>query len=347
MPSFFYAKILYNYSHTDYTKPVGVFFVCTALTLECNGHFFGRTLDLEYSYDEKIIILPRNFEFKFNDFRSLNGHFAIIGMATVKNGIPLIYDATNEYGLSVAGLNFPGNAYYNQKTSNRPNVAPFEIIPLILSTCKSTNEAVSLIKEINIADINFDEMLPSSPLHWIVADNDNCVSVEPEKEGLKIHKNPVGVLTNNPPFTYHMMNLNNYISVSSGIPDNRFSPAIDLIRYSRGMGGIGLPGDNSSCSRFIRTVFLKYNALPENNDGVGLFFRIMSGIEQTKGTVRLDDKKNVMSLYTSCCDTDKCIYYYKTYQGGINAINMFKEDLDSDKLIIFELKKDMHITMQN
>lgn len=321
--------------------------MCTAITLESDGYYFGRTLDLEFSYEERVTVIPRNFVFQFREMKKIEKHFAIIGMATVKNGFPLLYDATNEWGLSIAGLNFPDNACYCEKSLDKPNVASFELIPLILGKCKTVDEAVRLIEGINITADDFDENLRSAPLHWIIADSASAVTVEPTREGVKIFDNNVGVLTNNPPFLYHITNLNNYMGISALPPENRFSDRLKFSKYSRGMGGMGLPGDNSSASRFVRAAFLKYNALPHDGDGVGLFFRIMSGIEQTKGTVRLENGKNVISVYTSCCDIKKGIYYYKTYRGGFGAVDMKREDLDGDRLSTFELIAQPHITWQN
>lgn len=321
--------------------------MCTAISLSKNGEFFGRTLDLEFSLDEKVVVIPRNFDFKFRYTKNLSSHYAIIGMATVKNEYPLLYDATNEYGLSIAALNFPQNAVYSQKSDFKPNVAVFELIPFILSRCKTVDEAARLIKNINIIGEDFDENLKTTPLHWLISDGTSSVTVEPIESGIEIYENSVGVLTNNPPFSYHLTNLSNYMSLSSMPPENNFSKELDLQKYSRGMGALGMPGDNSSASRFVRATFLKYNALPFEDNGVELFFRIMSGVEQTKGIVRLSNGENVISVYTSCCDTENGIYYYKTYEGGFGAVKMKNCYLNSNDIYIFELNRNPIIYFSN
>ena len=312
-----------------------------------NGEFFGRTLDLEFSLDEKVVVIPRNFDFKFRYTKNLNSHYAIIGMATIKNAYPLLYDATNEYGLSIAALNFPQNAVYSKKSDFKPNVAVFEFIPFILGSCKTVGEAVKLIENINIIGEDFDENLKTTPLHWLISDKKSSITVEPLKSGIKIYENSVGVLTNNPPFDYHLTNLSNYMSLSAESPENNFSKELNLKNYSRGMGALGLPGDNSSASRFVRAAFFKYNALPFENNGVELFFRIMSGVEQTKGIVRLSNGENVISVYTSCCDTENGIYYYKTYGGGFGAVYLHNCDLDSKNLFAFNLERQPKIHISN
>lgn len=112
----------------------------------------------------------------------------------------------------------------------------------------------------NLVKTPYNEQLPAASLHWIIADKSGCITVESVKEGLKVYENPVGVLTNNPAFDKQMFNLNNYMSLSPRQPENMFSKELDLKTYSRGMGALGLPGDLSSMSRFIRVAFTKMNA---------------------------------------------------------------------------------------
>ena len=89
--------------------------MCTATTYKTKDFYFGRTLDYEFSYNEEITITPRNYEFKFRNKGSISNHYAIIGMAYIAENYPLYYDAINEKGLGMAGLNFVGNAYYNEQ----------------------------------------------------------------------------------------------------------------------------------------------------------------------------------------------------------------------------------------
>ena len=105
--------------------------MCTAITYKTKDHYFGRNLDLEYSYKETVTITPRNFTLHFRRMGKLDQHFAIIGMAYICDGYPLYYDGTNEKGLSMAALNFPGNADYKAYRYQKDNIVPFELIPAI------------------------------------------------------------------------------------------------------------------------------------------------------------------------------------------------------------------------
>ena len=323
--------------------------MCTAITYQTNDHYFGRNLDLEHTYQESVVITPRRYSLPFRKLPQLDVHYAMIGIATVANEYPLYYDATNEFGLSMAGLNFPGNAVYQKEKSDMDNVTAFEFIPWILGQCRSVVEAQQKLMQINMVDIPFSNAFPLSPLHWMISDRRESIVVEPLEDGLKIYQNPIGILTNNPPFDYHMYHLHNYLNLTNEEPTNRFTKQIDLPPYSRGMGAIGLPGDLSSSSRFVRAAFVKLNSKSNESEeeSVHQFFHILGAVEQQRGCVKVDDSYEV-TVYSSCCNADKCIYYYKTYSNSqITAVHLFHEDLDCNKLVTYSLRTIPRIEEEN
>lgn len=323
--------------------------MCTAITYKTKDHYFGRTLDLEYVYDERVTVTPRRFRFEFRNGRVTENHYAIIGMATVAEDYPLYYEAANECGLSVAGLNFPGNACYFPAVEGKDNVAPFEFIPWILSQCKNLAEARGLLENLNLWNVNFSEQFPLSPLHWIIADREDAITVESVKEGLKIFENPVGVLTNNPAFDYHMTHLCDYINLTPQAPENRFGAA-HLKTYSRGMGAMGLPGDVSSASRFVRAAFVKLNSVAgeSENESISQFFHILGSVEQQRGCVVLPDGSFELTAYTSCINTDKGIYYYTTYENqAICKVDMYRCDLEGTELFLYPFIKTQQLIRLN
>lgn len=323
--------------------------MCTAVTYRTKDHFFGRNLDFEHPYRTTVTVTPRNFQFHFRRLADLEQHYAMIGMAMVEDSYPLYFDATNEYGLSMAGLNFPGNAAYHAEQEGKHNVAPFELIPWLLGQCRSIEEAKALLVNTNIWDSPFSTQYPNSPLHWILADKNTSLTLESMKDGLHIHENPVGVLTNNPPFDFHMHNLANYLNVTSADVTSRFAKDFDLIPYSRGMGGIGLPGDLSSASRFVRAAFTKLNSVSRDSEAASIsqFFHILNSVAQTQGCAMVGTLHE-RTLYSSCCNTTKGIYYYTTYENSqITGVKMASEDLDSSILVNYPLRKDQRITMEN
>lgn len=324
--------------------------MCTAATYHCNDFYFGRNLDLERSYNEMVVITPRNYPFIFRNGVELKNHYAIIGMAAVVDNYPLYFDATNEKGLSIAGLNFPGNAIYNEKDEKLENIAPFELIPWLLSQCETTAQAKKLLDKLNIWDESFSQALPHSPLHWMLADETECITIESTAEGLFIYNNPVGILTNNPRFDYHLQNLSNYLNITSDYPRNRFSHSYPMIPYSLGMGALGLPGDPSSASRFVKATFTKLNSAFTKSDEetVSQFFHILSSVQQQRGITKLENGEYEYTMYTSCCNTRKCVYYYTTYYNSrINAICMHNVNLSSEALVLYPLCRNQDINWIN
>lgn len=324
--------------------------MCTAVAFKTEDFYFGRTLDYEFLYPSEVVITPRSFPLNFRFAGEARSHYAMVGMAYVCEDYPLYYDAMNEQGLCMAGLNFAGNAVYGKYKENCLNVAQFELIPFVLSRCKDAQEARSLLTNINITDTPFSEDLPASELHWMIADRQKCITLESTETGIDIYDNPVGVLTNNPPFPYQMVNLSGYMNLSAKPAENRFSDKIELVQYSRGMGAIGLPGDLSSQSRFVRASFAKLNSvLPKGEEeSVSQFFHIMDTVKQVEGCCELCDGVYEKTLYTGCCNGDKGIYYYTTYQNrSITAVCMNKENLGADRLVRYSLVQTENIGFQN
>lgn len=324
--------------------------MCTAATYKTKDFYFGRTLDYEFSYGEEITVTPRNFVFRYSFMGTMEKHYAMIGIAHIEGEYPLYYDAVNEKGLGMVGLNFVGNADYKGEIAGKENVASFEFIPWILSQCATVQEAKNLLNKINLTDRNFNDKLPSAQLHWLIADRKEAITVESVKDGIMVYDNPAGVLTNNPPFKEQMFQLNNYMHLSTRSPQNHFSDKLPLSVYGRGMGAIGLPGDLSSQSRFVRAAFVKMNAVSgdSENESVSQFFHILGSVDQQRGCCEVEDGKYEYTIYTGCCNADKGVYYYTTYDNHqITAVDMYKENLEGGHLITYPLIQGEQIKWQN
>ena len=324
--------------------------MCTAITYQTKQLYFGRTLDYECSYGEQVTVTPRNYPFDFRHAGPVHTHYAMIGMAHVADGYPLYYDAVNEKGLCMAGLNFVGNAVYAQPKPDRTNIAQFEFIPWLLGRCASVAQARTELSKLNLTGTPFSAALPAAQLHWLIADQKEAVTIESAADGLHVYENPVGVLTNNPPFEQQLFNLNNYMQLSPKQPENRFSESLPLHCYSRGMGALGLPGDLSSPSRFVRAAFVRANARAAQTEdaSVSQFFHILTSVEQQRGCCELDDGQFEITLYSSCCNADRGIYYYTTYDNRqITGVKLHAADLDSAQLTAYPLVDTQQIRWEN
>jgi len=332
--------------------------MCTAATYRTKDFYFGRTLDYDFSYGEEVVVIPRNYIFSFRHMGECRRHYAMIGMAHLAEGCPLFHEAVNEKGLGMAGLNFVGNADYKDPVSDKDNVATFEFISWILCRCASVQEAVSLLGRLNLTKTPFNEALPPAQLHWMISDRRESVTVEAMRDGLHIYENPVGVLTNNPPFEMQMFHLNNYRNLTPKIPQNLFAEGLQLDVYSRGMGAMGLPGDLSSQSRFVRVAFVKMNSRSGDSEqeSVSQFFHILGSVDQQRGCCFVGEEtvdgktvpKYEITIYTCCMNADRGIYYYTTYDNHqITAVDMYREDLEGNELVSYPLIQEEQVRWQN
>lgn len=324
--------------------------MCTAVTYKRKDFYFGRTLDNPFSYGEELVVTPRNFPFCFREAESLKSHYAMLGMAHVAGDTPLYYDAVNECGLCMAGLNFVGNAVYGKAEAERDNIAHFELIAWLLGQCASVREAKERLSKLQITDTPFSKELPPAQLHWILADRNEAITVEAMRDGLHVYENPAGVLTNNPPFQEQMFRLNDYRHLSPCTPENRFAEDVPLSVYCQGLGAVGLPGDWTSTARFARAVFIKSHATSADSEeaSVSQFFHILGAVSMPRGCVKTENDGYEITIYTACCNADKGIYYYTTYDNPqINGVDMHKENLDGSILARYPLKLQMQLSMQN
>ena len=312
--------------------------MCTAISINGHHHLFGRTLDLECSFGEAAVISPRAF-FSADSF-------SMVGIAHVSGGVPLYYDAVNEHGLCAAALNFPASARYQPPRKDINNIPSYKLIPFVLGTCKSVDEATELLCRVNVTPDSFSDSLPATPLHWLFADKRSAIAVEPREDGLVITHDPFRVLTNEPPFEFHEKNVTAFMSLSASPPKNNLCPEISLAPYSRGMGAMGLPGDFSSASRFVRAVFALNHTVGE--DEISRFFHVMDTVTVPNGCILTDKGVPVRTVYTSCADTDSLTYYFTDYScRRIRAVRLCESAKADDSLTVFPIERDEDILRYN
>lgn len=326
------------------------FLMCTAATYLTKDFYFGRTFDNDFSYGESVVVLPKNYPLHFRQAGSVFSHYAMIGTAHIIEETPLYYDAANEKGLAMAGLNFVGNACYHPPIPTKDNITHFEVITWILGQCATVREARTLLSRLNITPFPFHDKAPVAQLHWLIADKSEAIVVESVQDGVKVYDDPAGVLTNNPTFPEQMFHLNNFMSLSPKPPQNHFSKHLNLNTYSLGMGAIGLPGDLSSQSRFVRAAFTRLNSTSGDSEteSVSQFFHILNAVNQPRGCNELESGKCEVTFYTSCCNTSRGIYYYTTYENRqISAVDLHHCDLSGTTPLTFPFLSTQHILYQN
>ena len=324
--------------------------MCTSIAMKTCDLYFGRNMDLDYSFEEKVVTAPRNFPFHFKKAGVLPRHFAVIGMAAVINNYPLYADAANEHGLCIAGLNFPENAWYpTNLVQGKINITPYEIPLFLLGQCATVDEAVRLLNRSHITAIPFSDKVPVAPLHWMISDKNRSVTLELVRSGMNIYENHVNVLTNNPPFDFQETNLGQYLNLTVDLNENGFGEA-GIKPFGKGLGSFGLPGDFSPASRFVKAAYMLINSKCADTEeaSVTQFFHILDSVAVINGSISTDVKNGYYTRYACCINADKGIYYFKTYGCcRVCAVDMNKEDLESNTLKTYEQISDIGIAYLN
>ena len=329
--------------------------MCTALSVKSDEgkYFFGRNMDLAYTFNQSVIIIPKNYQYQDKVTGSkVTNKRVIIGMGTVINDHPTMADAMNEKGLACAGLNFARYAYFEKKpVEGKINIAPYDFIQWVLSNHETVEEVKKSIKDIELVDIPLDDKIPVPTLHWMITDKTGAsIVVEKTKEKFTVYENPVGVMTNDPTFDWHLTNLNEYMYLTPNQPKPIKWSNQELRDLGIGAGTLGMPGDFASVSRFIRIAYIRAHKTAMENDrhAITQFFHMLDYVKMVKGGVITAEGFEDLTLYASCMDQEKGIYYYKTYGNNrINAIDMNKEQLEEKKLKIFEYLDEQDINYQN
>ena len=322
--------------------------MCTSISMDIGGFCFGRNMDIEFVLPVQTVITPRKYPFKFRRGGALSEHYAFIGSAVIKQGYPLYCDAMNEFGLCMAGLSFPDNVYLRGHSTEKIEVTPFELIPWVLGSCCDISQAVSLLSRTAIVDEPLNTDTPNTPLHWHIADKNGALVVECTADGMKLHNDPVGVLTNAPPFDFHLQNLRQYVDVTAEYPKSRYLGKYELSPFGRGFGAIGLPGDFSPPSRYVRAAFLKNNSVcgEDESSRISQLFHVLDNVAMPRGSVLTADGREELTAY-SCCMSEG-VYYYKTYGNNqITAVDMHRENLNSGALKRYPLTIEQQIRRQN
>ncbi len=316
--------------------------MCTSMTWRRGDTYFGRNLDLEFSYGEQVVVTPRKYRFPLKNGQEFHSRYALMGMGVVAQEYPLYYEAFNERGLAMAGLNLPRSAVYQDVKEGMDNITPFELIPWILGQAETVAEARTLLSRLNLTNIPFGPELPLSPLHFMLSDRTESIVVEPLQEGLRIYDNPYEVMTNEPPFDFQLWNLQQYRHLSPKNQETAFTPLRSMESYAVGMGAVGLPGDASSISRFVRAAFNLANSDCDDTEAacVGQIFHVLDSVSMVKGATITDSGKPDITVYSCCMELEKRRYYYKTYDNSqITVLHMDHADLDGEHLTVYALNK--------
>lgn len=305
--------------------------MCTAMvmnTLEGDS-YFGRTMDFSYPLEPELYYVPKGYEWN----NVLNTHrircqYSFMGIGQDISPIAFA-DGVNEMGFGAAVLYFPGYAGYDTpdlQDPSVPSIAAIELTGFLLGLSASVEQAASILRTIRIVGVEDPVTSSIAPLHWLIADQSGaCMVVEKTAEGLNLMDNPIGVLSNSPDFQWHMTNLRNYMNVMPYQYQEIQWDSVKLTPFGQGAGAMGLPGDFTPPSRFVRTAYAKSHAAAPSGreDAVVTCLHIMEGVSIPRGNVVTMRGTDDYTQYTAFSSLSTGEYYFKTYNNsGITAVKM-------------------------
>ncbi|GBU10998.1 hypothetical protein AwErysi_06140 [Erysipelotrichaceae bacterium] len=319
--------------------------MCTSAVIEtmANQYILGRTMDFAFELEGEVIIIPRGFSLKTElASTKIVPTYGFVGTGRGAGNKYIFADGINEKGLSCASLYFPEYAVYNDvETDGMLNLAPHEMISFILSTFSTLAEVRTELKRINLVALKADLLGIVLPLHWIIMDKfGKSLVIEPTKNGIEIHENAIGIMTNSPDYKWHVTNLRNYIGIqpkqveSMTLFDTEFKP------FSQGTGTRGLPGDYAPTSRFVRAFYAKVVALKSSCEIVAIHeaFHLFSSVDIPKGAVVTSEGTVDYTQYISCMSSANLTYYTQTYYvPQIKAIHLSEDALSSKQPLHFDV----------
>jgi len=304
--------------------------MCTGITLKgADGTVvYGRTCEWgAFDLKSKVLIVPRNYQMTGSTPENKHGaqwksRYGLVGLDALNK--PSIIDGINEMGLACGAFYLPGFAEYKTYTPEEAekSISELEVVHYILSTCKTVEETHQALKHIKVVPVILEELGFVLPFHYMITDaRGKSMVIEYVNNGeLKLYDNSLGVITNSPTFDWHLINLRNYVNLSAvAIPPKKIED-IHLAPLGAGSGLLGLPGDFTPPSRFVRATAFTQTARPTRGgiDTVKEVFRILDnfnlGVGMAEGSEihSSDDALLASTQWTTVADTKNLVFYYHT-----------------------------------
>jgi choloylglycine hydrolase len=326
---------------------------CTSFLVRTtdNSAVYARTMEFAIPMQSSALVIPRGYALNSTGpdnkpAMAWASKYAAVGMNAM--GVTGLVDGMNEKGLTGGILYFPGFAGYVDPAKADPakSLAPWDVLTWALTNFATVAEVKAALSEIAIIDVVQVDLKIAPPVHYTLHDATGAsLVIEPVDGTLKVYDNPIGVMTNSPPFDWHRINLSNYLKIS---PFN--APPLKLEgetiqQLGQGSGLLGIPGDPTPPSRFIRAVGYAMSAatVPSGIESVRLAEHLINNFDIPKGWVREGtDAANEQLEYTqwsAIADIKNRVYYVKTYDDQVlRSIDLMSFDLDAKQTAVAPLK---------
>ncbi|MCP9928729.1 linear amide C-N hydrolase [Cyanobium sp. CH-040] len=328
---------------------------CTGIRLiASNGDVvFARTLEFALDLESEVIMVPRGYARTGTAPGGRAGmrwtsRYASLGANGV--GLPFIFDGLNEKGLAVGTFYFPTTAGYQafSPADARRTLAPWELGSWLLESFASVEEVRRNIANVVVADVVYPAWGFTPPVHYIVNDaSGKSIVIEYIGGKLNVHDNPLGIMANSPSFDWHMTNLRNYVNFTLTNPAPVTIGGVKLQPFGMGAGMLGLPGDFTPPSRFVRAAAFATSVDPgkTGDDAVLAAFHVLNNFDIPKGAAReghKDERGNVVADYTtwtSANDLARRRFLFRTYDNSqIRSVELMKLDLNAKGITSFSMQ---------
>lgn len=292
--------------------------MCTGVRFtDTEGHlYWGRNLDWNEGYGQTPIVMPKGYKLARAFGDAFATKHACIGMGIEYEGYPLYFNCGNDAGLAIGGLNFPGYAAFEKDAvPNKTNVAAYEMPAWVAASFATVDEAEAALRDVAIVGKSIAPSMGVSMLHWHIADAKRSIVVEYQADGMHIYDDTVDVLTNQPPFPWHMENLRNYMCCNGDWPGDIKWRDDTLTPFGTGATMRGIPGDTYSTSRFVKAAFV--NSFHPQKAGeqanVMRMFHTLGSVSFVEGCAKMADGSSEITLFSDCFSAATGTYYFNTY----------------------------------
>jgi choloylglycine hydrolase len=328
---------------------------CTGIRLKAQDGTVvcARTLEFSIDLESDVIMVPRGYGRTGTTPAGENGmkwtsKYASLGANGV--GLPLLFDGVNEKGLAVGLFYFPTTAGYMRYNAAEAakTIAPWEVGSWILENFATIEEVKKHIGNIAVVEVVFKKWGFVPPVHFVVHDaSGKSIVIEYVEGKLHVYDNVLGVMTNSPAFDWHMTNLRNYVNFSLVNAPPVEVGGIKLTGFGQGTGMLGMPGDFTPPSRFVRAVAYSTSVLPSKTgeEAVLQAFHILNNFDIPKGTAREEHKDqhgNIMAdytIWTSAIDLKARRFYFRTYENSqIRSVDLMKMPVDATNITSISMK---------
>ena len=324
---------------------------CTGLTLKAGDGsvVFGRTLEWgSFDLMSRLEIVPRGHAYATHMSDGKPGmawtaKYGAVGIDAV--GKDMIIEGMNEKGLDVGLFYHPGFADYEayDPAQAAESMSATDFGQYLLTNFSTVDEVREAVKHVRVVAVIEPALGFAPPVHFIVTEpSGKAIVIEYSNGEVRTFDAPLGVITNAPTYDWHMTNLRNYINLSPVALPGKKIEDLNFKPLGGGSGMIGLPGDFTPPSRFIRAVAFSQTArpTPTGDETIYEIFRILDNFNvplgASEGTGEEDKTKGMRSstIWTSASDTkDRVFYYHTQHNRRVRKVDLSRIDLASFKEI--------------